>query len=122
MGAVGMYGVVSIPNVRVLANPSSEALLKRSSLWTQRQSLMADVEKGILTLADVPTGPMTDDERIACVRILAATNTMIAGLLVGVVIMMASEWWVERGERLEKEAAREQEMRELKLATSKKSQ
>lgn len=122
MGAVGLYGIVSIPNLRVLANPTSEALLKRSSLYTQRQSMLADVEKGILKLAEVPTGPMTAEERISCVRILAATNTMIAGLLVGVVLMMASEWWIERGERLEKEAAREQEMRELKLATSKKSQ
>jgi len=115
MGCVGLYGVVIVPNLRLLANPTSMRLLERSSIATQRATLAAEAAAGRLDPSLVPTGPLQPDEGVAALRIVAASNTLILGLFVGVALMLVAEYYVEKEERRMLEAAREAEMKELKV-------
>ncbi|CEH13615.1 Shr3 amino acid permease chaperone [Ceraceosorus bombacis] len=122
VGALSMYLTVSMPTIRLLADPNNEALLARSSLATQRSTLAARAEAGQLDATLVPSGPLTASERVDALRIIGATNTIIIVLLAGVLLMQGTEWWLERAERLEKKAIRDKEMSELKLSKAGKDQ
>lgn len=118
MGSIGMYGGVQVPNIRLLSDPSNESLILRSSIRTQRENyIKSRVDAGFMTREQAegtPLGyPLSADERESALRILAAGNTIVMLLLAGVVLMQASEWWLERSERIEADQKREREMKEL---------
>ena len=113
-----MYGAVSIPNLRLLSNPDDMQLLNRSSIRQQRDHQAEAAAKGLAL--EPPVGPLTEDERIATLRILAATNSIIMGLLAGVVILQVSDWWLDRQERMEKNAERERQMADILKQEGKK--
>lgn len=120
MASVVMYGTVQIPNLRVLANPEDKNLLLRSSVRTQRETVIqAKIKAGLLAedaVIDLAADPITPFEREATVKILAAGNTIILLLLAGVLLFQASEWWMERSERIEEDKRRAEEMRALGMA------
>ena len=58
-------------------------------------------------------GPMTQDEKVAAIRIVSASNTICAILLVGVLVLQISEWYLERQEAVEAEKRRRQQAKEL---------
>lgn len=99
-----MYGAVLIPTVKVLADPQNEALVGRSAIAIQREYQASDFESGKNSNAP-PTGPITSNERISALQVLAACNTLAAALLMGVVIFQVSGWWLDKAEsdKLEKE-------------------
>lgn len=117
MAAFAMYGSVQIPNLRVLANPSDRNLLLRSSIRTQRESVAKDkIKQGILppdAVVDLAAEDVTLAERESTLKILAAGNTIIMALLAGVLIFQATEWWLERAERIEEDKRREAEIKSL---------
>lgn len=115
MASIMMYAAVAIPNVRLLTDPNNEALLQRSSIRTQREDIAAD--EGAPPIA---TGPMTPDERVAALRILAASNTICAFLLAGIVLLQFGEWWIERGEKLDQEKERARAVAALGKGENKK--
>ncbi|KDN52351.1 hypothetical protein K437DRAFT_243822 [Tilletiaria anomala UBC 951] len=118
MAAVCMYGAVSVPNLRLIANPNNVDYLDRSSIRTQREKQAEDAAKGIAP--PPPTGPMTGEERIAALRILGATNSIIVAMLAGVVLLQVSDWYLGRQEKLAKDAEREKQMAEILKVEGKK--
>lgn len=130
MGAVAMYGAVQIPNLRILADPDNIDLLLRSSVRTQREAVAkARIKAGELdadTVVDLASEALTADEQEATLKVIAAGNTIILALFAGVLLFQASEWWLERAERIEEEKKRDAEMKALGLssgsAAEKKSQ
>lgn len=112
MGAVCMYLGVGLPNLRLLADPTNENLLYRSAIATQRNSQREAFEKGQSTFQP-PEGPMTPDERISAVRILAATNTITIVLLAGVLLLQVSEWYLARQDAIQKQEERKKQAAEL---------
>jgi hypothetical protein len=124
MGCVAMYGSVQIPNLRVLADPSNVDILLRSSVRTQRETVVkARIKAGELaadTVVDLGAEAMTGDEREATLKVLAAGNTIILALLAGVLLFQASEWWIERSERIAEDKKREAEAKALGLSAAEK--
>lgn len=112
MGAVCMYLGVAVPNLRLLADPSNVKLVWSSAIQTQRQSQMEAFEKGTSDFKP-SDGPMTQDEKVAAIRIVSASNTICAILLVGVLVLQISEWYLERQEAVEAEKRRRQQAKEL---------
>ncbi len=118
MGAICMYGAVSVPNLRILADPNDLVMLERSSVRTSREKQAELHAKG---LADAPAeGLMTEDERIQALRVIAAGNTIIMALLAGVVLLQVSEWYLDRQETIAKNKQREQQMAEILKQEGKK--
>lgn len=118
MGAVCMYLGVSVPNLRLISDPTNIKLLLSSAIQTQRQSQLEAFEKGDSDFRP-SDGPMTQDERVAAIRIVSASNSICAVLLVGVLVLQVSEWYLERQEAIEAEKRRKQQAKEL--AAAKKS-
>lgn len=121
IGAIIMYGGVQMPNVRLLSDPNNTDLLLRSSIRTQRESeAKAQIKAGILkpdAVVDLGGESLSQNERESALSILGAGNTIVMLLLAGIYIMQATEWWIERGERIEDEKRREAEMKALGLAS-----
>ena len=112
MGAVCMYLGVAVPNLRLISDPTNMRLLLSSSIQTQRQSQLEAFEKGESTFKP-SDGPMTQDEKVAAIRIVSASNTICAVLLFGVLVLQISEWYLERQEAVEAEKRRKQQQKEL---------
>ncbi|EPQ31602.1 uncharacterized protein PFL1_00935 [Pseudozyma flocculosa PF-1] len=117
MGGVCMYGGVVVPNLRLLNDPTNDYLLLRSAIMTQRHAQKEAFDKGHSTFAP-PQGPMTPDERTSCIRIISATNTIIAALLLGVVVLQTSQWYLERQDNIQKEANRRKQEALLSSSSS----
>lgn len=125
-----MYGAVQVPNLRILADPNNMDLLLRSSVRTQRESIAkARIKAGDLApdaVVDLAGEVLTADEQESTLKVIAAGNTIILALFAGVLLFQASEWWLERAERIEEEKKRDAEMKALGLssgnAAEKKSQ
>ncbi|KAE8231369.1 hypothetical protein CF326_g3616 [Tilletia indica] len=116
VSAICMYLGVVLPNVRLLSDPGNTVLLGRSSVITQRR-MAADAiakEAGLEPpeLVDI-TSPLTPDERIQGLRVIAASNTIIMMLLAGVVLMQATEWYLAHLDAAAAEKERRRLMREL---------
>lgn len=116
-----MYGGVQVPNLRVLADPSNMDVLLRSSVRTQRETVAkARIKAGELAedaVVDLAGEGMTEAERAATLKVLAAGNTIILALLAGVLLFQTAEWWLERAERKEEDKKREAEMKALGLSS-----
>ncbi|SPO22668.1 related to SHR3 - endoplasmic reticulum packaging chaperone [Ustilago trichophora] len=112
MGAICMYLGVAVPNLRLISDPTNIKLLYSSAIATQRQSQLEAYEKGESTFKP-SEGPMTQDEKVAAIRIISASNTICAVLLVGVLTLQISEWYLERQEAREAEKRRKQAQKEL---------
>lgn len=125
MASIFMYAGVQLPNIRLLSDPSSVELLLRSSIKTQRESVAkAQIKAGILppdAVVDLGAEALTAAEREGALKVLAAGNTIVMVLLAGIFIMQATEWWIERGERMEEEQRREVEMKALGIDTGSSS-
>lgn len=117
MGAICMYLGVSVPNLRLISDPTNIKLLYNSAIATQRQSQLEAFEKGESQFKP-SDGAMTQDEKVAAIRIVSASNTICAVLLVGVLVLQISEWYLERQEANDAEKRRKQQQKEL--AESKK--
>lgn len=107
-----MYVVVIVPNLKLLSDPTNLDLLNRSSIRTERDTVILDA-------GGVPPqyydSPLTQNERISALRIIAATNTIIMALLSGVVLLQGAEVYIEETEKKEAEKRREQAAEELRL-------
>lgn len=112
MGAVCMYLGVAVPNLRLMSNPTNLKLLLASAIATQRQSQQEAFDAGESTFQP-PSGPMTQDEKVAAIRIISASNTICAILLVGVLVLQISEWYLERNDSLLAEEKRKQQAAQL---------
>lgn len=112
MGAVCMYLGVAVPNLRLISDPSNIKLLLSSAIQTQRQSQLEAFEKGESSFKP-SDGPMTQDEKVSAIRIISASNTICAVLLVGVLVLQVSEWYLERQEAIDAEKRRRQQAKEL---------
>lgn len=112
MGAICMYLGVAVPNLRLLSDPTNIKLLYSSAIATQRQSQLEAYEKGESTFKP-SEGPMTHDEKVAAIRIISASNTICAVLLIGVLVLQISEWYLERQEARDAEKRRKQQQKEL---------
>lgn len=114
-----MYAGVQLPNVRLLADPTNTDLLLRSSIRAQRAATAkAKVKAGILpvdVVVDLGAEKLTQIERESALQILGAGNTIVMLLLAGIYIMQGTEWWIERGERIEEEKRRDAEMKAVGL-------
>lgn len=125
-----MYGAVQVPNLRILADPNNIDLLLRSSVRTQRETIAkARIKAGDLApdaVVDLASEVLTADEQEATIKVISAGNTIILALFAGVLLFQATEWWMERAERIEEEKKRDAEMKALGLssgsAAEKKSQ
>ncbi|KAJ1034216.1 hypothetical protein NDA18_001081 [Ustilago nuda] len=112
MGAVCMYLGVSVPNLRLISDPTNVKLLLSSAIQTQRQSQLEAFEKGESDFK--PTdGPMTQDEKVAAIRIISASNTICAVLLLGVLVLQVTEWYLSRQDAIEAEKRRRKQAKEL---------
>ncbi|KAL9934341.1 hypothetical protein V8E36_006855 [Tilletia maclaganii] len=119
VAALCMYLGVVMPNVRLLSDPSNLKLLQRSSVITQRR-MAADAEAKLAGV-DPPefidvSAPLTSEERIQSLRVIAASNTIVMLLLAGVVLLQATEWYLAHCEAVEAEKERRRLMRELAAA------
>ncbi|TKY85029.1 hypothetical protein EX895_006109 [Sporisorium graminicola] len=112
VGAICMYLGVSVPNLRLIADPTNEKLVWNSAIATQRQSQLEAYNKGESTFKP-PEGAMTQDERVAAIRIISASNTICIVLLTGVLVLQISEWYLERQEAIDAEKRRKQQAKEL---------
>ena len=112
MGAICMYLGVSVPNLRLISDPTNIKLLLSSAIQTQRQSQLDAYEKGESDFKP-SDGPMTQDEKVAAIRIISASNTICAVLLLGVLVLQISEWYLERQEAVDAEKRRKQQAKEL---------
>lgn len=112
VGAIAMYTAVIIPNLRLLSDPTNLDLLNRSSIRTERDS-------AITAAGGTPpdagyTDPLSGDERISALRIIAATNTIVMGLLIGVLTLQGAEVYMEDKEKKEADKRREEAAEELR--------
>ncbi|CAD6896075.1 unnamed protein product [Tilletia laevis] len=116
VSALCMYLGVVLPNVRLLSDPGNAELLARSSVTTQRR-MVADAiakEAGLEPPETIDiTSPLTPDERIQGLRVIAASNTIVMLLLAGVVLMQATEWYLAHLDAAAAEKERRRLMREL---------
>ncbi|GAC97211.1 hypothetical protein PHSY_004796 [Pseudozyma hubeiensis SY62] len=112
MGAICMYLGVAVPNLRLIADPTNEKLVWNSAIATQRQSQLEAFNKGESDFKP-SDGPMTQDEKVAAIRIVSASNTICIVLLVGVLVLQISEWYLERQDAVEAEKKRRQQAKEL---------
>ena len=110
-GAIAMYGVVIIPNLKLLADPGNVDLLNRSSIRTERD---AYIKQRGGTPPDLYTDPLTNDERISALRIIAATNTINMVFLAGIALLQATEVWIEEKEKRQEQKARQEAANELR--------
>jgi ER membrane protein SH3 len=75
-------------------------------------------ELGGLDADDVDAGGQDEDGRVSVVgrednlKVLSASNTILALVLVGVLILQAGQWYAERADEKEKVKIREQEEKE----------
>lgn len=109
--AIAMYAVVILPNLRLLSDPGNVDLLNRSSIRIERDHIIR--QQG----GDPPalyTDPLSADERISALRIVAATNTIILVLLFGIALLQGTEVWYEEKEKKDAEKARNQAAEELR--------
>lgn len=112
MIALCMYLAVTVPNLRLLSDPTNENYVWASALATQRSKWQEDYEAGVVKTA-APTGGMTEAERPSVLRIVGAVNTMTLFLLAGVVLLQGTEWYLDRQERIEKAAHKEKQVQQL---------
>ncbi|GAA5947075.1 hypothetical protein JCM3765_002141 [Sporobolomyces pararoseus] len=106
-----VYIVITIPSIRTIASDplnKNALVLPGLDLFTRFQNLFVKHTTGTLaerareTAAKVAElGPMTWDERVMHVQVLCAGNVIAAGLLVGVILLQASEWYLEEDIRKE---------------------
>lgn len=120
MGSVCMYLGVAVPNLRLISNPTDLRLLRASAIATQRQSQQEAYDAGESTFLP-PSGPMTQDEKVAAIRIISASNTICAVLLVGVLVLQISEWYLERNDSILAEEKRKLQSAQLSAATKQNS-
>ncbi|CAD6888488.1 unnamed protein product [Tilletia caries] len=122
-----LHGMISLGLVGLLAKlhrwsevakyyDGGSLLLARSSVTTQRR-MVADAiakEAGLEPPETIDiTSPLTPDERIQGLRVIAASNTIVMLLLAGVVLMQATEWYLAHLDAAAAEKERRRLMREL---------
>lgn len=112
IGSICMYLGVSVPNLRLISDPTNERLVWNSAIGTQRQSQLEAFNKGESDFKP-SDGAMTPDEKVAAIRIISASNTICVVLLTGVLILQISEWYLERQEAIQAETNRRQQAKEL---------
>ncbi|SNX82410.1 related to SHR3 - endoplasmic reticulum packaging chaperone [Melanopsichium pennsylvanicum] len=112
MGTICMYLGVAIPNLRLISDPTNVKLVWASAIATQRQQQMEAFEKGQSDFKP-SDGAMTQDEKVSAIRIVSASNTICAVLLVGVLVLQISEWYLESQDAKEAQKRREQAQKEL---------
>ncbi|SCZ90355.1 BZ3500_MvSof-1268-A1-R1_Chr1-3g01936 [Microbotryum saponariae] len=108
-----VYIVITIPSIRLIAQDPLDKSILASSIpdtFTRLQAYFAKSNTGPLgdrarnaAAALRNAEPMAWDKRVEHNSVLCAGNTIIAALLVGVVVLQISEWYVE--EQLAKENA-----------------
>ncbi|BGP28741.1 hypothetical protein JCM10296v2_000477 [Rhodotorula toruloides] len=119
-----LYITVTLPSIRHIAKDpfnKSALILPGEDFFTRMQQWLADRNSGTLgnrarenmkLLANV--APMDWMQRVQHVQVMCAANTIIAVLLVGVVVLQVSEWYVE--DTIVREA--EEEARKQQAAAS----
>lgn len=111
VAAMALYGTVTVPNLRALARqPIADqqmALAGRMRAWLKRE---------MATGADLQKPPPLDDTlRYEILGLICASNNLIIGLLVGVVLFQAAQvyahWQYDREmkQMAAEEAARKQQ-------------
>ncbi|KAL7340888.1 Proteophosphoglycan ppg4, partial [Rhodotorula toruloides] len=100
-----LYITVTLPSIRHIAKDpfnKSALILPGEDFFTRMQQWLADRNSGTLgnrarenmkLLANIE--PMDWMQRVQHVQVMSAANTIIAVLLVGVVVLQVSEWYVE---------------------------
>ncbi|KAK0553789.1 Phosphatidylinositol N-acetylglucosaminyltransferase GPI3 subunit [Tilletia horrida] len=121
VAAICMYLGVCLPNVRLLSDPSNVKLIAKSSILTQRRMEADSIARA--AGLDPPesideTSPLSPDERIQSLRVIAASNTIIMILLAGVVLLQAAEWYIAHVDAQAAETERRKQMRELAASGS----
>lgn len=109
--AIAMYAAVIVPNLRLLSDPTNVSLLNRSSIRTERDSL---IRASGGEPPELYTEPLSSDERISALRIIAATNTIILVFLFGIALLQGTEVWLENQEKKDAEKARNKEAEDLR--------
>lgn len=112
MAALCMYLAVTIPNMRLLSDPQNEIFVWNSALATQRSKWQEDYEAGLVSTPALEGG-MHEEERISVLRIIGAVNTITLLLLLGVVLLQGTEWYLDRQERIEKTELKEKHVQQL---------
>lgn len=112
MGALCLYLSVTIPNLRLLSDPTNENYVWSSALSTQRQSWQENYETG-KTQTPPPTGAMLEEERFSVLQTVGAANTLAIFLLAGVVLLQGTEWYLDGQERKDKAALKEKQVQQL---------
>ncbi|GAA6008394.1 hypothetical protein JCM10207_000111 [Rhodosporidiobolus poonsookiae] len=120
---LSLYIVILVPSVRVLAKDplnKSFPILPGEDFFTRLQAYFTARNSGILgdrarenaaRLANLE--PMTFEERIMHVQVMCAGNTIAMVLLVGIVLLQVSEWYLD-----EQIAAEELDLARQQLAAS----
>ncbi|TNY23211.1 Shr3 amino acid permease chaperone [Rhodotorula diobovata] len=109
--AAALYIVVTLPSIRVIARDpfnTSALILPGADFFTRMQQWLSDRSSGVLgdrarenakLLAQLP--PMKWQQRVEHVQVLCAANTIAMVLLVGIVILQVSEWYLDEQLALE---------------------
>ncbi|GAA6032055.1 hypothetical protein JCM8097_003407 [Rhodosporidiobolus ruineniae] len=119
-----LYIVITLPSIRLIAKDPLNKLapiLPGEDFFTRIQAYFAARNSGTLgnrarenAEALKNLKPMEWKERVQHVQVLSAANTLKLGLLVGVIVLQISEWYLD--ETLVKEA--EEEARQQQIATA----
>ncbi|CEQ38738.1 SPOSA6832_00195 [Sporobolomyces salmonicolor] len=120
-----LYIVITIPSMRTIAQDPLSAtalVLPGEDIFTRFQNYFISRNSGLLAERArqnaekvAQLGPMSWDDRVVHVQVMCAANTLAMGLLVGVVLLQVSEWYLE--ETIVKEAQEEARKQELTAAS-----
>jgi len=80
VAALGMYGSVLLPGLQILAPPDEEP------------PFFVTLFKRTIHKREIAVG----EEREMSLQILCASNTLIIGALVGIVVLQAGDWYVTK--------------------------
>ncbi|GAA6062403.1 hypothetical protein JCM10212_006189 [Sporobolomyces blumeae] len=121
-----LYIVITIPSVRTIAaDPLNKnaLVLPGDDFFSRFQQYFITRSSGSLaerakeTAARVAQlGPMSWDDRVMHIQVMCAGNTLAMGLLVGVILLQASEWYLE--EDIRKEQIEELRKEQLAAASA----
>ncbi|GAA5876076.1 hypothetical protein JCM16303_007013 [Sporobolomyces ruberrimus] len=106
-----LYIVITIPSIRTIASDplnKSALVLPGEDFFTRFQNLFVRNTNGTLAERARETakkvselGPMSWEERVIHVQVMCAGNTIASALLIGVILLQASEWYLEEDIRKE---------------------
>lgn len=102
-GSMLMYLTVTLPNLRALANPKDEYYVIRG-VYEASSHRLEEGNGGI---------PLNQRERVSLVQVIAATNVIIAALLLGVLLLQGGEWYAIREDRKMEEKVRKEQIAKL---------